>query len=109
MKRLSLLLAVTSLAGSLALGHVADARDSGRGRDDGREQKTDRGGKRTAKPGDDRIRPGGYLSPAFRGQMILDYQRFRLRPPPRGFAWYQYGQTFLLVSLSDGQVFDVVE
>ena len=61
-------------------------------------------------------RPGG-LSPAPRrgghiagpgGVMIDDYGRYRLRPPPRGYAWVRVGGGFALVAPATGQVFDVV-
>jgi Ni/Co efflux regulator RcnB len=54
------------------------------------------------------IRPGGYLPPDYRGAPVHDFQRYRLRPPPHGYAWVRSGNAFLLVSLIDGQVFDVV-
>jgi len=55
------------------------------------------------------FRPGGYLPPAFRGSMLYDYPRYRLRPPPHGYAWFVVGDDFLLVSLIDGQIFDIIE
>jgi Ni/Co efflux regulator RcnB len=55
------------------------------------------------------IRPGGYLPPAYRGALLYDYQRYRLRPPPHGYAWFRVGGSFLLVSLADGQIFDVAQ
>lgn len=54
------------------------------------------------------IRPGGYLPPAYRGALVDDYRRFRLRPPPHGYAWVRVGGGFALVSLDDGQIFDMV-
>jgi len=54
------------------------------------------------------VRPGGRLPPAYRGAVIYDYHRYRLRPPPHGYAWFRAPDAFLLVSLVDGQVFDVI-
>lgn len=54
------------------------------------------------------LRPGGYLPPGYRGGMVQDFQRYRLRPPPHGYAWVRAGNAFLLVSLVDGQIFDVI-
>ena len=61
-------------------------------------------------------RPGGF-GPAPRrgghlagqgGATIDDYARYRLRPPPRGYAWVRVGGGFALVAGATGQVFDVV-
>ena len=54
------------------------------------------------------LRPGGYLPPVYREARIYDYGRYRLRPPPHGYGWYLVGDDFLLVSLLDGQVFDII-
>jgi Ni/Co efflux regulator RcnB len=51
---------------------------------------------------------GGYLGPRGGGDVIQDYGRFRLRPPPRGYAWVRTGGGYALVSSATGQVFDVV-
>ncbi|MBW8814756.1 MAG: RcnB family protein [Caulobacterales bacterium] len=53
-------------------------------------------------------RPGGYLPPDYRGAPVGDYQRYRLRPPPRGYSWIHVGAGFALVG-PDGQVFDVIQ
>jgi Ni/Co efflux regulator RcnB len=53
-------------------------------------------------------RPGGYLPPDYRGAPVGDYQRYRLRPPPRGYSWIHVGNGFALVG-PDGQVFDVIQ
>jgi Ni/Co efflux regulator RcnB len=55
-----------------------------------------------------RVRPGGFLPPSYRGAILYDYQRFRLRPPPHGYAWFVVGNDFLLVSLIDGRIYDVI-
>jgi Ni/Co efflux regulator RcnB len=54
-------------------------------------------------------RRGGYLPRDFSGEIVDDYRRYRLRTPPAGFAWVRMGRGFALVSMRDGQVFDVVQ
>jgi Ni/Co efflux regulator RcnB len=54
-------------------------------------------------------RRGGYLPDAYRGRALPDYGRYRLRPPPRGYAWYRVGESFVLVDQYTGQVFDVID
>lgn len=53
-------------------------------------------------------RRGGYLGPGSSGAVIQDYGRYRLRPPPRGYAWVRTPGGMALMSQSTGQVFDVV-
>ena len=53
-------------------------------------------------------RRGGYLPDSYRGGVVDDYQRFRLRPPPRGYTWVRVNGGFALVSVGDGRVFDVI-
>lgn len=53
-------------------------------------------------------RRGGYLPRNFNGQIVDDYRRYRLRTPPAGFAWVRVGDGFALVSMADGQIFDMV-
>lgn len=54
------------------------------------------------------VRPGRYLPPSYRGDVIEDYGRYRLRPPPRGYVWVRVGRGMALVAVDDGQIFDVV-
>ena len=54
------------------------------------------------------LRRGGLMPPEYRGAVVPDYGRHRLRPPPPGFAWVRMGDRFMLVSRSTGQIFDVV-
>lgn len=53
------------------------------------------------------VRPGGRLPPEYRGPPIADYPRYRLRPPPAGYAWRRAGDAFILTD-REGRVFDVV-
>ena len=132
MRRLILTLAVAAVAGGWPLAaDLALARDKAarwevqdRGRDRGPppgwERRRGPDGARSDRYGgppprayrrDDgprQIRPGGHLPRSFRGAPVYDYPRYRLRPPPHGYAWYRVGNAFLLVSLADGQVFDMV-
>lgn len=79
--------------------------DEGPGRYGGRYDDAPRGF--VARPGY-APRPGGFLPPDYRGAPVGDYQRYRLRPPPRGYSWIHVGNGFALVG-PDGQVFDVIQ
>lgn len=79
---------------------------AGRGRD-GRFDRDRRGPAYPAPPM--AVRPGGYLPPSYRGSLVYDYPRYRLRPPPHGYAWVRVGSGFALVSMADGQIFDLVQ
>jgi Ni/Co efflux regulator RcnB len=52
-------------------------------------------------------RRGGYLAPEAGGP-VADYGRYRLRQPPRGYAWVRTADGYAMVSIATGQVFDVV-
>lgn len=54
------------------------------------------------------VRRGGYLPPEMRGGVVGDYGRYRLRPPPPGYAWVRSGRALMLVDMGTGQVFDVI-
>ena len=54
------------------------------------------------------LRRGGMAPPAYRGAIVPDYGRHRLRPPPPGFAWVRAGDRYLLVSRQTGQIFDII-
>lgn len=54
-------------------------------------------------------RRGGYLPRNFSGEIVDDFRRYRLRTPPAGFAWVRMGNGFALVSMRDGQIFDMVQ
>ena len=63
--------------------------------------------RRLPPPGYD-LRRGGMAPPSYRGAIVPDYSRHRLRPPPPGFAWVRAGDRYLLVSRQTGQIFDVI-
>jgi len=50
----------------------------------------------------------GFAPDSYRGAVVEDYRRYRLRPPPHGYAWVRMGDGFALISLDDGQIFDRV-
>jgi Ni/Co efflux regulator RcnB len=52
-------------------------------------------------------RRGAYLPPMYRGEMIRDYPRYRLRAPPRGYTWYHVERDYMLTGPS-GVIFDIV-
>jgi Ni/Co efflux regulator RcnB len=54
------------------------------------------------------LRRGGLVPPEYRGAVVPDYGRLRLRPPPPGFAWVRMGGRYMLVSRETGQIFDVI-
>ncbi|HEX7760158.1 MAG TPA: RcnB family protein [Caulobacteraceae bacterium] len=53
-------------------------------------------------------RLGGYLPPYYRGWVVSDYARWRLRRPPYGYNWIRVGNDYLLVAASSGLIFDIV-
>lgn len=52
------------------------------------------------------VRRGGYMGPEA-GPAVGDYGRYRLRPPPRGYAWYRVNGGYALVDQYSGQVLDM--
>ena len=60
------------------------------------------------RPGYAAWRRGGRLPPYYRGYVISDYGRYRLRPPPRGYAWYRVDDDYLLASIASGVIFDII-
>jgi Ni/Co efflux regulator RcnB len=61
------------------------------------------------RPGFAPWRRGAYLPPQYRGYVVQDYARFRLRRPPYGYEWVRVGDQCLLISIATGLIFDVVE
>lgn len=60
------------------------------------------------RPGYAAWRRGSSLPPYYRGFVISDYDRYRLRRPPRGYAWYRVGDDYLLAATSSGIIFDII-
>lgn len=50
----------------------------------------------------------GYAPDSFRGGVVDDYRRYRLRPPPQGYDWVRMGNGFALVERGSGRIFDRV-
>jgi Ni/Co efflux regulator RcnB len=51
---------------------------------------------------------GQYLAPYYRNGFIRDYSGYRLRPPPRGFAWVRAGDSLILINIRTGLIMEVV-
>ena len=60
------------------------------------------------RPGYTSWRRGSVLPPYYRGQVVNDYNRSHLRPPPRGYAWYRAGDDFLLAAVGSGLIFEII-
>jgi Ni/Co efflux regulator RcnB len=53
------------------------------------------------------LRRGGRLPDAYRGSVVEDYPRYRLRPPPRGYIWYHVEDNYMLAG-PNGVIFDII-
>lgn len=51
---------------------------------------------------------GGYLPPAYRGYVVSDYGRYRLRPPPRGYHWVRANNDYVLAAIATGLILEVI-
>lgn len=60
------------------------------------------------RPGYAAWRRGSNLPPYYRGYVIRDYERYRLRRPPAGYAWYRVGDDYLLAGVASGIIFDII-
>ena len=60
------------------------------------------------RPGYSIWRRGAYLPSFYRGGVVDDYPRFRLRRPPPGYHWVRIGGDYLLVSDRTNLIFDVI-
>lgn len=76
--------------------------------DRGRERYDNRYAPRGYDDGPRGLRRGGRLPPQAQGGRIENYERYRLRQPPRGYSWYRSGDGFALVG-PNGIVFDVID
>jgi Ni/Co efflux regulator RcnB len=74
-----------------------------------REERSGRSAERPApayRPGY-ALRRGGRLPDAYRGRVVEDYPRYRLRPPPRGYDWYHVQDNYMLAG-PNGVIFDII-
>lgn len=60
------------------------------------------------RPGYAAWRRGAVLPPYYRGYVVNDYYRYRLRPPPRGYAWYRVGNDYLMAAIATGIIFEII-
>lgn len=60
------------------------------------------------RPGYASWRRGSSLPLYYRGYVVNDYHRYHLRQPPRGYAWYQVGNDYLLAAIASGIIFDII-
>lgn len=51
----------------------------------------------------------GFAPDSYRGGVVDDYRRYRLRPPPQGYDWVRMGNGFALVERGSGRIFDRVD
>ncbi|HYD46063.1 MAG TPA: RcnB family protein [Phenylobacterium sp.] len=61
------------------------------------------------RPGYAPWRRGAVLPRYYRDYRVNDYYRYRLRPPPRGYAWYRVGDDYLLAAVASGLIFDIID
>jgi Ni/Co efflux regulator RcnB len=60
------------------------------------------------RPGYSSWRRGVTLPGYYRGYVVNDYNRYRLRPPPRGYAWYRVGDDYLLAAIATGLILEAI-
>ena len=65
-------------------------------------------GNQSYRPGYASWRRGAVLPGYYRDYRVNDYYRYRLRPPPRGYAWYRVGDDYLLAAVASGLIFDII-
>ena len=89
--------------------------DRGRGRGQGGRDRPDRGLGRGRPERFDAPPPqprgwdrGEYLPPLYRGGVLRDPGRFRLRTPPPGYDWVGVGRDIYLVQRGTGRVLDAI-
>jgi Ni/Co efflux regulator RcnB len=54
------------------------------------------------------VAPGRRLPPGYRGEVLRDPGRYRLRTPPPGYDWVGVGPDIYLVQRSTGMVLDAI-
>lgn len=60
------------------------------------------------RPGYAAWRRGSSLPPYYRGYVVNDYDRYHLRRPPSGYAWYRVGDDYLLAAVASGIIFEII-
>ena len=60
------------------------------------------------RPGYSAWRAGAYLPSNYTAEVIEDYEQAALRRPPRGYHWVRVDNSFLLVAIASGLIFDVI-
>ncbi|MEP9378991.1 RcnB family protein [Aquabacter sp. CN5-332] len=50
---------------------------------------------------------GGHL-PHGRGQVVNDYRRYKLKPPPRGYHWVRDGDNYMMVGITSGIISSIL-
>jgi len=53
-------------------------------------------------------RQGDYLPPMYRGDVVRDRQRYRLRTPPPGYDWVGVGPDIYLMQRGTGLILDTI-
>ena len=91
-----------------AFGYERRERDERRGGDRWDDEPPRSSPRRGYDGGPATTRQRGFSPQPYRGRVVEDYRRYRLRPPPHGYAWVRMGDGFALISLDDGQIFDRV-
>lgn len=60
------------------------------------------------RPGYAQWRRGAALPAYYRSYPVYDYGRYRLRQPPRGYAWYRTGNDYVLAAIATGIIFEII-
>src|SRR5215217_3892255 len=67
-------------------------------------------GREGYRPGYAQWRRGATLPPYYRANnyRVYEYGRYGLRPPPRGYYWYNDNGNYLLAAVATGLILDVI-
>jgi Ni/Co efflux regulator RcnB len=60
------------------------------------------------RPGYTAWRRGATLPSYYRGAQLYEYDRYRLRRPPPGYAWYRVNDDYVLTQMMSGLIMEVV-
>jgi len=53
-------------------------------------------------------RKGNRLPPNYRGHVVNNYSRYKLRQPPRGYHWVKVNNDYLLIGIATGIISSIV-